>query len=74
VGIADPKGHTNIPTFEVKTPFGANHNQAPTRVSAPFWSDVIDWIFETRDRIVIYSPAYSLERMIMEVETALIDR
>ena len=73
VGLADPKSHTNIPTFEIKAPFGANHNQAPTRVSAPLWSEVCDWIYEASDKAIIvnYNPSFSLEFMTDEILNAI---
>ena len=66
-----PEQHTNIPTYEVANMFGANHNLMPTRVSAPLWSEVCDWIYKTKGVIVFYSPAYNLETQVNEIETAL---
>lgn len=39
----DEGKHTNIPTFETHEKFGRNHNQLPTRVSAPIKQQVFRW-------------------------------
>lgn len=40
------KLNSKIPTFEMKSPFGKNHNSLPTRYSAPFYSQVFKWFRE----------------------------
>ncbi len=40
----DGERHTTMPTFEVKNHFGLNYNSVSTRVSAPLWQQVFDWI------------------------------
>jgi len=36
-------GHSTIPTFEMNTPFGKNHNSFTSRVSAPTYSQAFRW-------------------------------
>ena len=40
-------GHSTIPTFEMNTPFGKNHNSFTSRVSAPTYSQAFRW-FRTK--------------------------
>ena len=39
-------GHSTIPTFEMNTPFGKNHNSFTSRVSAPTYSQAFRWFRE----------------------------
>lgn len=71
VSLVDPTEHTNIPTFEVGYPFGANHNQFSTRVSAPEWSVAIDWVYEKTGNIIVYNPTFSQDFLYSEFENAL---
>lgn len=71
VSTTEPGKHTNTPTFEVKHPFGANHNLMPTRVSAPVWSQAIDWVYEKTGNIIMYNPKFTLDFLLTEFETAL---
>jgi len=71
VSTEEPGNHSMIPTFEMKHPFGANHNLMSTRVSAPTWSQAIDWVYAKTDKIVVYNPKYTLALLLSEFETAL---
>ncbi len=71
VSSTEPEKHTNTPTFEVKHQFGANHNLMPTRVSAPVWSQAIDWVYEKTSSIITYNPTLTLDSLYTNFETAL---
>ena len=36
--------HTTTPTFELSHPFGFNYNMLDTRISAPLYQQVFDWL------------------------------
>jgi hypothetical protein len=71
VSTIDIGKHSNIPTFEIEHPFGANHNHIPTRVSAPEWSVAIDWVYKKTSNIIIYNPTFSMEFFYSEFDNAL---
>lgn len=50
------KGDINTPTFDTKTPHGYNHNELPTRLSAPTWEQLFLWI---KNKHNIYYEIYS---------------
>lgn len=65
--------HSKIPTFEIKTMFGANHNILPTRVSAPLWTEVCDWIWKKSEHYILitYSPMLTIEELIQQFTNVL---
>jgi hypothetical protein len=46
---SDKSKHTSIPIFEMKNPFGLNHNDIPTRISAPLWQQAFRWFREVHE-------------------------
>lgn len=48
---SDGSSHSSVTSFEMTRPFGHDHNQFDTRVSAPLWEDVFNW-FETKGLFV----------------------
>jgi hypothetical protein len=48
-------GHSTIPTFEMNTPFGKNHNSFTSRVSAPTYSQAFRWFRDNGKVAEIFS-------------------
>jgi hypothetical protein len=49
--------HSTIPTFEMNTPFGKNHNSFTSRVSAPTYSQAFRFF---RDKYDLYADIYRI--------------
>ena len=50
-------GHSTIPTFEMNTPFGKNHNSFTSRVSAPTYSQAFRFF---REKHGLYPDIYRI--------------
>lgn len=68
VAMDDPTNHSSIATFEMKEHFGRNHNAHETRVSAPLYEQVGEWLRNKHNIHVVAYPKVGWPEYIVGVE------